>query len=221
MRVLIVEDDQRISDSVAVALKLAGFIVDVEGDGEEGWFRGDTEPFDAIILDIGLPTIDGLSILKRWRKAGRITPVMILTARSNWDERVEGIDSGADEYLAKPFRPEELLARLRALIRRAAGHAAPMLEVGNLSLDTRQMRLSLSGQQVGLTPQEYRLISYLMHHNGRVVTQIELTEHIYEQDFDRNSNSVEVLVGRLRKKLGQNIIETRRGFGYVIDKGRQ
>lgn len=217
MRLLLAEDDERIAESVRAALELAGFAVEHETDGEEAWFRGDTESFDAIILDLGLPTLDGLTLLKRWRKAGRLSPVLILTARGNWDERVEGIDAGADDYLTKPFRIEELVARIRALVRRAAGHASSLIEVGDLSLDTRQMRVSRAGMPVALTTQEYRLVSYLMHQRGRVVSQLELTEHLYTQDFERESNSIEVLVGRVRRKLGSKAIETRRGFGYIVD----
>ena len=216
MRILLAEDDDRIAENVAAALELAGFAVDQQRDGEEVWFRGDTEAYDAIVLDLGLPSLDKLTILKRWRKAGRSSPVLILTARGNWDERVEGIDAGADDYLTKPFRVEELVARLRALIRRASGNAAPVIEIGDIALDTRQMRVSRQGQPLALSPQEYRLVAYLMHHRGRVVDQLELTEHLYLQDFERESNAVEVLVGRVRKKLGPNVIETRRGFGYII-----
>jgi two-component system, OmpR family, response regulator len=217
MRLLLAEDDDRIAQSAENALKLAGFVVQRERDGEEAWHLGDVEAFDAIVLDLGLPTLDGLTILKRWRKAGRTTPVLILTARGNWDERVEGIDAGADDYLTKPFRLEELVARLRAIIRRSNGHAAAVIAAGEVTLDTRQMRIAVGGQPIALTPQEYRLVAYLMHHRGRVVDQLELTEHLYLQDYDRDSNSVEVLVGRVRRKLGPNVIETRRGFGYIID----
>lgn len=217
MRILLAEDDDRIAGNVAAALELAGFAVDRQRDGEEIWFRGETETYDAVVLDLGLPSLDGLTILKRWRRAGRAMPVLILTARGNWDERVEGIDGGADDYLTKPFRVEELVARLRALIRRATGNPAPIIEAGEIALDTRQMRVSRLGQPIALTPQEYRLVSYLMHHRGRVVDQLELTEHLYLQDFERDSNAVEVLVGRVRRKLGADVIRTRRGFGYVIE----
>lgn len=216
MRVLLAEDDGRIAANVAAALELAGFAVDRQSDGEEIWFRGDTESYDAVVLDLGLPVIDGLTILKRWRRAGRTMPVLILTGRGNWDERVEGIDAGADDYLTKPFRVEELVARLRALIRRAAGNPSPIFTAGDITLDTRQMRVSRAGQPLALTPQEYRLVAYLMHHRGRVVDQAELTEHLYLQDFERDSNAVEVLVARVRRKLGPDVIETRRGFGYII-----
>jgi DNA-binding response OmpR family regulator len=217
MRILLAEDDDRIAGNVAAALELAGFAVDRQSDGEEIWFRGETESYDAVVLDLGLPSLDGLTILKRWRRAGRAMPVLILTARGNWDERVEGIDGGADDYLTKPFRVEELVARLRALIRRATGNPAPIIEAGEIALDTRQMRVSRLGQPIALTPQEYRLVSYLMHHRGRVIDQLELTEHLYLQDFERDSNAVEVLVGRVRRKLGADVIRTRRGFGYVIE----
>lgn len=216
MRLLLVEDDDRIARDVAAALEAAGYVVERVSDGEEAWFRGDTEDYDGAILDLGLPLMDGLAVLKRWREAGRGFPVLILTARGNWPERVEGIDAGADDYLPKPFRMEELLARIRALLRRSAGQAAPVLVAGPVSLDTRQMRVTVSGIPVLLSPQEFRLLSYLMHHAGRVVSQIELTEHLYAQDFERESNAIEVLVGRVRRKLGVDIIETRRGFGYLV-----
>lgn len=216
MRLLIVEDDDRIAHDIATTLDQAGYAVELERDGEEAWFRGDTEEFDAVVLDLGLPTMDGLTILKRWRAAGRRFPVLVLTARGSWVERVEGIDAGADDYLAKPFQMEELLARLRAIIRRSAGRAAPTLTNGSVTLDPRQMKVTVGGVPVHLTPQEYRLLSYLMHHAGRVVPQLELTEHLYTQDYERDSNAVEVLVGRLRRKLGVDLIETRRGFGYFV-----
>ena len=216
MRILLAEDDARIGGNVEAALTLAGYAVDRQSDGEEAWFRGDTEDYDAVVLDLGLPTLDGLTVLKRWRRAGRTAPVLILTGRGNWDERVEGIDAGADDYLTKPFRVEELVARLRALIRRSTGHAGPVIEVGEIALDTRQMRVSRLGQPIALSPQEYRLVAYLMHHRNRVVDQVELTQHLYLQDFERDSNAIEVLVGRVRKKLGTAVIETRRGFGYII-----
>lgn len=214
MRILVVEDDDGIAATIRSALELAGFLVEREANGENGWFRGDSEAFDAIILDLGLPVLDGLTVLKRWRKAGIATPVMILTARGNWDERVEGIDAGADDYLAKPFRVEELVARTRALVRRAAGHPSPIIELGEISLDTRQVRVAKAGLPVALSPQEYRLVSYLMHHRGRVVGQPELTEHLYLQDTELDSNAIEVLVRRVRQKLGTDAIVTRRGFGY-------
>ncbi|MEN8196920.1 MAG: response regulator transcription factor [Pseudomonadota bacterium] len=217
MKLLLVEDDDRIARDITEALVSAGYLVDREADGEEAWFRGDTEDYAAVILDLGLPGMDGLSVLKRWRDNGGSFPVLILTARGNWTERVEGIDAGADDYLAKPFEIEELLARLRAIIRRSAGRAAPVLSIGPVLLDPRQMRVTINGVPKNLSPQEYRLLSYLMHHAGRVVSQMELTEHLYAQDFERDSNAIEVLVGRLRRKLGIDLIETRRGFGYIVE----
>ena len=217
MRILLVEDDERVAEGVVSALAAAGFVVEHVRDGEDAWFRGDTESWAAVILDLGLPGMDGLSVLRRWRGAGQRFPVLILTARGDWHERVEGIDAGADDYLPKPFRMEELLARLRALVRRAAGQASPVLRVGDLVLDTRRMQLSRDGLPLHLSPQEYRLVAYLMQHAGRVVPQLELTEQLYAQDFERESNAVEVLVGRVRRKLGANLIQTRRGFGYLIE----
>ncbi|WP_436643468.1 response regulator transcription factor [Microbaculum sp. FT89] len=216
MRILLVEDDDRIARDVDAALSAAGYAVSREADGEEAWFRADTEAFDAVVLDLGLPGMDGLSVLKRWREAGQRFPVLVLTARGSWHERVEGIDAGADDYLPKPFRMEELVARLRAVLRRSAGQASPILTNGPVSLDTRQMKVSVNGVPLALSPQEYRLLSYLMHHAGRVVSQLELTEHLYAQDFERDSNAIEVLVGRVRRKLGVDLIETRRGFGYMV-----
>jgi two-component system OmpR family response regulator len=217
MKILLVEDDARIAGEVMLALQGAGYIVDAVVDGEDAWFRGDTEEYDAVVLDLGLPRMDGLSILKKWRANDRRFPILILSARGSWSERVEGIDSGADEYLPKPFHMAELLARLRAIIRRSAGNATTTLSIGALTLDPRQMRVTQDGQPINLSPQEYRLLSYLMHHAGRVVTQIELTEHLYAQDFERDSNAIEVLVGRVRRKLRADPIETRRGFGYIIN----
>jgi DNA-binding response OmpR family regulator len=218
MRVLLVEDDDGVASSVTLALEASGYVVDRETDGEAAWFKGDTESYSAVILDLGLPGMDGLTVLKRWREAGQAFPVLVLTARGNWNERVEGIDAGADDYLPKPFQVEELLARLRAILRRTTGQTNPLISVGALTLDTRQMRVTVNGLPVHLAPQEYRLVSYLLQHAGRVVTQLELTEQLYSQNFERESNAVEVLVGRVRKKLGVDLIETRRGFGYIIEK---
>lgn len=218
MRVLLVEDDDGVASSVTLALEASGYVVDRETDGEAAWFKGDTESYSAVILDLGLPGMDGLTVLKRWREAGQAFPVLVLTARGNWNERVEGIDAGADDYLPKPFQVEELLARLRAILRRTTGQTNPLISVGALTLDTRQMRVAVNGLPVHLAPQEYRLVSYLLQHAGRVVTQLELTEQLYSQNFERESNAVEVLVGRVRKKLGVDLIETRRGFGYIIEK---
>jgi DNA-binding response OmpR family regulator len=216
MRVLVVEDEQRIAADIGATLKSAGYVVETVGDGEEAWFLGDTEDYDLIVLDLGLPKMDGLAVLKRWRSAGRTIPVLVLTARGAWAERVEGIDAGADDYLPKPFHMEELVARARALIRRSAGHGGPIIEAGRLSLDTRQMRVTAGGVPVSLTPLEYRLVAYLMHHRGRTVPTPELLEHLYGNDDAREANALEALVARLRKKLGPQSIETRRGFGYAI-----
>ena len=219
MRVLLVEDDDRIARDVEAALKGAGFVVERDADGEDAWFKGDVEDYDGIILDLGLPRLDGLTILKRWREAGRRTPILILTARGNWTERVEGIEAGADDYLPKPFQMEELLARLRAIMRRSVGQASPALSVGPVTVDPRHQQVSVAGKAIDLSPQEYRLVSYLAHHAGRAVPQSELIDHLYGQDSDQTSNSIEVLVGRVRRKLGVDVIGTRRGFGYVMDGG--
>ncbi|WP_422370668.1 response regulator transcription factor [Hoeflea sp.] len=217
MRILLAEDDKRIRDDVTRALEGAGYVVDSEADGEEAWFLGDTETYAAAILDLGLPGMDGLAVLKRWRTSGRDFPVLCLTARGAWSERVEGIDAGADDYLPKPFRIEEMLARLRAIIRRSGGQASPLFRVGNVELDTRQMRVSAKGVPVNLSPQEYRLLAYLMLNKGRVVPQQELSEHLQSVHFERESNAVEVLVGRVRRKLPVPLITTRRGFGYIVE----
>jgi two-component system, OmpR family, response regulator len=216
VRVLIVEDEALLSKQLACALSEAGYAVDCAADGEQADFLGQTERYDAIVLDLGLPKLDGLSVLRRWREAGLGMPVIVLTARASWHEKVQGIDSGADDYVAKPFRMEELLARLRGLIRRASGQVTPTLRCGRVTLDARQTRVTLDGVPVRLTSHEFRVLSYLMHHRGRVVSRSELTEHIYAQAFDRDSNTVEVFVARLRRKLGASFIETVRGLGYRI-----
>lgn len=216
MRLLVVEDDANLNAQLVDALKDAGYAVDSARDGEEGHFLGDTEPYDAVVLDIGLPKMDGLSVLEQWRKDGRKMPVLLLTARDRWSDKVAGIDAGADDYVAKPFHMEEVLARLRALVRRSAGHASNEIECGPVRLDTRAGRLTVDGHLVKLTSHELRLISYLMHHMGRVVSRTELVEHLYDQDFDRDSNTIEVFVGRVRKKLGVDIIQTVRGLGYTV-----
>jgi two-component system OmpR family response regulator len=218
MRVLIAEDDDKLAGIVASTLQTAGFVAERESDGEVAHFRGESEDFDAVLLDLGLPSLDGLTILRRWRKAGRKTPILILTARGQWEERVEGIEAGADDYLVKPFHMEELVARLRAVIRRSNGFAETPIRFGDYVLDTRLMQLTRDGVPVDLTPQEYKALVYLANHRGQVVSQLELTEHIYKQDFERNSNSIEVLIGRLRRRLGADIIKTRRGFGYYIEE---
>ena len=215
MRVLLVEDDRKIAADVARALTAAGYVVETTSDGEEAWFRGDTEDYGAIILDLGLPKMDGLSVLKRWRSAGRRTPVLILTARGSWAERVDGIDAGADDYLPKPFRMEELLARLRSVIRRSVGQASSVVSLGDITLDERQMKVWVRGVPVALSPLEYRLAAYLVLHRGRVVSQQELSENVYGDD-EHDSNAIEVLIGRVRKKLGIGLIETRRGYGYMV-----
>ncbi|MCW5594992.1 MAG: response regulator transcription factor [Rhodocyclaceae bacterium] len=217
MRILLVEDEPALAAQLAEGIRSAGYVVDVAGNGLDGHFMGDTEPYDAVVLDIGLPQMDGITVLRKWRAAGRIMPVLILTARDTWHEKVAGIDAGADDYLAKPFHMEELLARLRALIRRAGGHASTELVCGPLTLDTRSSRVSVDGAALTLTSHEYRVLAYLMHHQGEIVSRGDLTEHIYAQDFDRDSNTVEVFIGRLRKKLPPGLIETVRGLGYRIN----
>ena len=216
MRVLIVEDEPTIASQLAASLGQAGYAVDRADNGVDALALGSNEPVDAVILDLGLPRIDGLTVLKKWRAAGRTMPVLILTARDNWHEKVAGIDAGADDYLAKPFHMEELLARLRALIRRAGGHASAELACGELRLDTRAGRVSVGGEPLTLTSHEYRVLDYLMHHPGQIVSRSDLIEHIYAQDFDRDSNTVEVFIARLRKKLPEGAIETVRGLGYRL-----
>ncbi|MDF2981050.1 MAG: response regulator transcription factor [Devosia sp.] len=216
MRILIAEDDQRIAEPLSVALTSAGFVVEIEADGEVAWYRGDTEEFETVILDLGLPTLDGLTILKRWRSADRNSPVLVLTARGRWEEKVEAIEAGADDYVVKPCRVEEVLARVRAIIRRSNGLASSRINFGEYVFDARQMQVSKDGVPIELTPLEFRLLSQLLHSRGRVLSQIELTDHLYSQDSDRDPNSIEQLVGRLRRRLGPGIIETRRGYGYVL-----
>ncbi len=215
MRLLVVEDDKDLNRQIVTALENAGYAVDKAFDGEEGLYLGETEPYDAVILDLGLPKVDGVAVLQGWRRAGKTMPVLILTARDRWSDKVGGFDAGADDYVTKPFHVEELLARVRALLRRAAGHATSELVCGPVRLDTRASRVVVDGNPVKLTSHEYRLLAYLMHHQGRVVSRTELVEHLYDQDFDRDSNTIEVFVGRLRKKLGVDVIETVRGLGYI------
>ncbi len=212
MRLLVVEDDRDINRQVVAALEEAGYVADKAYDGEEGGYLGESEPYDAIILDMGLPKADGVSVLQKWRRAGVKTPVIILTARDRWSDKVDGFDAGADDYVTKPFHMEELMARVRALLRRAAGHASSQIACGPVTLDTRSGKVFVDGAQVKLTSHEYRLLSYLMHHTGRVVSRAELTEHLYDQDFDRDSNTIEVFVGRLRKKLAVDLIQTCAGW---------
>jgi two-component system OmpR family response regulator len=218
MRLLVVEDDPDLNRQLVSAFTDAGYVVDAAKDGEEGHFLGDTEPYDAIVLDLGLPIMDGVSVLEKWRRAGRKTPVLILTARDRWSDKVAGFDAGADDYVAKPFHMEEVLARIRALVRRSAGHASSEITCGPLMLDTAGARVTIDGKAVKLTSLEFRLLSYLMMHKGRVVSRTELVEHLYDQDFDRDSNTIEVFVGRLRKKLGVDVLRTIRGLGYCISE---
>ena len=216
MRLLVVEDDPDLNRQIVSALQDAGYVADTAMDGEEGHFLGDTEPYDAVILDLGLPVLDGVSVLEKWRRAGRKMPVLILTARDRWSDKVAGFDAGADDYVAKPFHMEEVLARVRALLRRSAGHATSELTCGRVSLDTKSAKVMVDGMSVKLTSLEFRLLAYLMHHKGKVISRTELVEHLYDQDFDRDSNTVEVFVGRLRKKLGVDVLHTIRGMGYCV-----
>ena len=216
MRILIVEDDPDLARQLGDALKDTGYAVDVANDGEEGHFLGDTEPYDAVVLDLGLPIIDGISILQKWRADGKSFPVLILTARDQWSEKVSGFDAGADDYLTKPFHTEELLARLRALLRRSAGHTTDTIDIGDLTVDNRSARAFVDGSPIKLTSHEFRLLSYMAMHVGRVISRTELVEHIYDQDFDRDSNTIEVFAGRLRRKIGVERIETVRGLGYRL-----
>ncbi|PWC36048.1 response regulator transcription factor [Azospirillum sp. TSO35-2] len=218
MRVLVIEDTLELARQLTQRLEGEGYAVDTAADGEEGRFLGETEPYDAVILDLGLPKVDGLTVLRSWRRTGMTAPVLILTARGAWNEKVQGIDAGADDYLAKPFSMEELLARVRALIRRAKGHATAEIACGGVVLDTRTGRVTVNGEPIELTAFEYRVLSYLMHRKGQVVSRTELIEHVYAQDFDRDSNTIEVFVGRLRRKLGADIIKTVRGLGYRADE---
>lgn len=216
MRILVVEDEPTLAAQLARTLEDAGYAVDTASNGRDAEFIGQVEPVDAVVLDLGLPLMDGITVLKRWRAAGRMMPVLILTARDAWHEKVAGIDAGADDYLTKPFHMQELLARLRALLRRAGGHASAELVCGPVVLDTRSGRVSVEGVPLALTSHEYRVLAYLMHHRGEVVSRSELTEHIYAQDADRDSNTIEVFIARLRKKLPAGMIETVRGLGYRL-----
>jgi DNA-binding response OmpR family regulator len=220
MRILVIEDEELLAQDVLRALRSAGFAAEHAGDGDAAWERGCVEPFDAAILDINLPGMDGLSVLRRWRAEGLALPVLVLSARGDWTTRVEAIDGGADDYLVKPFAMEALLARLRAVLRRASGAASNLQTVGALTLDLRSRRLTRAGHPVELTPLEFRLLAYLMHHRGRAVHQTELTDHLYADQAERSDNAVEALVARLRRKLGDDAIRTRRGHGYVIAADR-
>jgi two-component system OmpR family response regulator len=217
VRLLVVEDEATLSKQLAGAFVEAGYAVDCAPDGARADFLVETERYDAVVLDLGLPKVDGLTLLRRWRDAGLAVPVIVLTARGSWNEKVQGIDSGADDYVSKPFRMEEVLARVRALIRRASGQVTPQLRCGPVVVDPRAAKVTFDGAPVKLTSHEFRVLSYLMHHRGRVVSQAELSEHIYAQDLDRDSNTVEVFVARLRRKLGASFIETVRGLGYRIE----
>ena len=216
MRILVVEDEPTLAAQLAATLQAAGYAVDTAANGRDAGYMGEVETFDAVVLDLGLPMVDGLTVLKRWRALGRTMPVLILTARGDWHEKVAGIDAGADDYLTKPFHMEELLARIRALIRRAVGQASAEIACGPLVLDTRSGRVSVDGQALSLTSHEFRVLAYLIHHAGEIVSRTDLTEHIYAQDFDRDSNTIEVFVARLRKKLPPGLIETVRGLGYRL-----
>ncbi|WP_099867774.1 response regulator transcription factor [Pararhizobium haloflavum] len=219
MRALAVEDDPRIAEQLRQALTMAGFAVDVAHDGEEGEFLGSTETYDVVVLDLGLPKKDGLSVLESWRRAGRTVPVLILTARDDWSEKVRGFRAGADDYVVKPFRMEEVVVRCRSLVRRAAGHATSELTCGALTLDTQLAIITFNGLPLKLTAFETRMLAYLIHHAERPITRTELSEHLYERDTDRDFNSIEVIIGRLRRKIGRDMIETIRGQGYRLSAG--
>jgi len=216
LRILIVEDNQEVARQIKTALEQELFVVDVAPDGEQGWFLGDTEPYDAVILDLGLPKLDGLSLLQKWREAGNEVPVIILTSRDTWREKVAGLRAGADDYLAKPFELEEVMARVEALIRRSSGHASPLLRCGPVELEPVSARVTMLGVPVNMTALEYRALQYLMQKQGSVVSKSELSEHIYGQDLERDSNVIEVLINRLRSKLDPALIQTRRGLGYQV-----
>ena len=218
MRLLVIEDERTLNAQIRGALEAEGYVVDVAFDGEEGAFLGETEPYDCVILDIGLPRKDGLTVLEDWRAAGVGVPVLILTARDRWSDKVRGMDAGADDYVAKPFQMEEVLARVRAILRRAAGLASNTVTCGPLALDLKAGRVTDRGTALRLTAQEFRVLAYLMTHQGKVISRTELTEHIYDQDFDRDSNTIEVFVGRLRKKLGVDVLHTIRGMGYCVSE---
>jgi len=221
VRILVVEDDPNLNNQIKQSLEDSGYSVDFALDGEEGHFLGDTEPYDAVILDLGLPKVDGISVLERWRKEKKNFPVLILTARDQWSDKVSGFDAGADDYVTKPFQMEELLARLRALIRRSAGHASSDISCGPLKIDTKSNKVFLDGFKLKLTSHEYKIIEYFLHHQEKVISRTELVEHIYDQDFDRDSNTIEVFIGRLRKKIGMNLIKTERGYGYRLSLDKE
>ncbi|MDA5193910.1 response regulator transcription factor [Govanella unica] len=219
MRALVVEDDPDVGPDVSRALETAGFVVDLVDNGDEAWFQGDVENYDVAILDLGLPRLDGLTVLKRWRSSARSLPVLILSARGDWTEKVEGIEAGADDYLAKPFEMAELITRVKALVRRTAGHATPVLSIGKLHIDTRHMTAALDGLPLALSQLEFRLLNYLAHQRGRAVPAGEIAEHLYGADEPGDTNAIEALILRLRRKIGTGWIETRRGFGYLLTDG--
>ena len=216
MKVLVVEDEIEIARDIAEGLGDAGFVAEICDNGDDAWFLCSTEEYDAVVLDLGLPQIDGMTVLRRLRAEQIAVPIIVVTARGSWVERVEGINAGADDYLPKPFQMRELIARLRALLRRAHGLSSPLMIAGSLHLDTAQKAVTIDGRPAQLTPLEYRLVSYLLHHPGRVVSREELKDHVYGQDDGRNDNAVEAMVTRLRRKIGNEVIETRRGHGYCI-----
>lgn len=216
MRILIAEDEPIVAKNLANILQSVGYVPDISADGEDAWFKGSTENYAAIVLDLGLPKLDGLSVLKRWRAEGIVTPVVVLSARGSWSERVDGIDSGADDYLPKPFQMQELLARIRALLRRTGGQAQSIIEVGPLQIDLRTQMTSVAGDLVSLTPLEFRLVHFLVMQKGRVVAHSEISDSLYDHDHDRDANAIEAVVSRLRRKLGPGIIQNKRGFGYFI-----
>lgn len=222
MRVLVVEDDKNLREQLSGALGDAGYTVDTADNGEDGQFMGETEPYDLAILDLGLPKVDGLSVLKAWRKEGRSMPVLILSARDRWSEKVEGLDLGANDYVTKPFHMAELLARVRANVRRQTDHQSSVLEVGDLQLNSATGQVTVNGVPIKLTAYQYKVLDYLMHHAGRIVSRAELTEKIYSQDHERDSNTIEVFIGILRRKIGTNRIITEKGLGYrLVDPADQ
>jgi two-component system, OmpR family, response regulator len=218
VKILVAEDTTKVAETIASALRSSGFVCDVTGDGEDAWFKGSTETYSAVILDLGLPSLDGLTILKRWRAEGMTTPVLILSARGTWAERVEGIDSGADDYLPKPFEMQELLSRLRAIMRRQSGQASTHLTIGNLSIDTKASQVSIAGSPIKLTPLEFRMIHYLANNHGRVIAPAELADNLYSTNHDRDANAIEAAISRLRRKLGSNVLQNKRGFGYFLEE---
>lgn len=216
MRILLAEDESKLAERIKSALTAAGFVVDVAGDGMDAQHLGSVESYDAVILDLGLPRLDGLSVLEHWRSVGLKTPVLILTARGRWHEKLAGFNAGADDYLTKPFEMEEIVVRVKALIRRSAGHATPVLECGRLKLDVNAAKFTFASEPITLTAQEYRILAFLMHHGGRVVSRTELIEHIYDREFDRDSNVIDVLIGRIRRKLPSDMLRTVRGQGFIL-----